>query len=91
MRISEELSEKINILISNDDKLKEKLLVGDADAIQRIGIMSDRRISSEDIVEAYENNNIDELYEKAKKTVELRKVYKELCNLYAKRNGLEER
>ena len=35
-------------------------------------------VEPEDVIEAYESNNMDYLYNQAKKMVELQKIYKEL-------------
>ena len=85
MNTSKELQEKINLLFKNNDELRERLLAGDANAIREIGLMSQKGMNPEDIVDAYESNDSETmkyLYEKAKKLVELQKLYKDLCLEY---------
>ena len=85
MNISKELQEKINLLFKNNEELRERLLSGDANAIREIGSISQKGMNPEDIVAAYESNDSEAmkyLYEKAKKLVELQKLYKDLCLEY---------
>mgnify|MGYP003292326837 CR=1 FL=1 len=97
MNISKELQEKINLLFKNNEELRVSLLEGDANAIRQIGSISQKGMNPEDIVVAYESNDSETmkyLYEKAKKLIELQKVYKDLCLEYynkSKRSGNEER
>ena len=96
MNISKELQEKINLLLKNNEELRAKLLVGDANAIKEIGSISQKGMNPEDIVDAYESNDSETmkyLYEKAKKIVELQKLYRDLCLEYSKskKNENEER
>ena len=87
MNISKELQEKINILLENNEEVKKKVLEGDADTIKQIGSVSQKGINPEDIISAYESNDSEEIkkvYNKAKKQVALREVYKELCEAYSK-------
>ena len=84
MNTSEELKRKINILFKNNEEVRNKLLAGDADTIRKIGVMSQKEINTEDIVDAYESNDdtMEYIYNKAQKLVELQKLYKELCLAY---------
>lgn len=95
MSLSKELQEKINILFESDDETRKKLLACDADTIRQIGSLSQKGINPEDIIYAYESNDtaMARLYENAKKIVELKKLYKDLCLEYSKvkRNDNEER
>ena len=96
-QISDELKEKIEISFKNYGDLKNKLLSGDVYAIRQVCIMSQKNIAPEDVIEAYESNNMDYLYNQAKKMVKLQEIYKELCDTYALYNmhkendSLEER
>ena len=81
--ITDELKEKIEEIIKNNTDLKNKILSGDGDAIRQIGIEAQKRIYPEDIVKAYESNNIDYLYKQAKKLVTMKEMYLELCDAYA--------
>ena len=86
MTFSKELQEKINLLFSNNKELKDKLLRGDPDTIRDIGSISQKGIDPEDIVVAFESNDdeiMDYLYKKAKRTLELNKLYRELCVAYS--------
>ena len=83
MNISYELKEKIERNFKGYKKdFKNKLLSCDAKAIKQVGIMSHKMIAPEDIVEAYESGNIDYLYNQAKKMIELKKIYNELCEAH---------
>lgn len=81
-QIPDELKEKIEINFKIYSDLKNKLLSGDLDAIRQVGIMSQKGIAPEDVIEAYESNNMDYLYNQAKKKVKLQEIYKELCDVY---------
>lgn len=89
MNISKELQKKINVLLNNNEDLKEKILEGDSTAISQVGLISQKGIRAEDIVDAYEKNDTEtmkNLYEKAKRILELQELYKELCLAYYKGN-----
>lgn len=89
MNISEELKGKINLLFKNNEVVRKKLLLGDADTIREIGMLSQKGINPVDVVDAYESNSGDTmkyLYNKAKKIVELQKLYRELCLEYYKQS-----
>lgn len=88
--ISDELKEKIKINFKDYSDLKNKLLSGDAETIRQIGIDSQKGIEPEDVIEAYESNNMEYLYKQAKKMVELKKIYIELCDAYISKNTDEE-
>ena len=85
MNISEELERKINLLFKNNEEVRDKLLARDADTIREIGSISQKGISPSDVIDAYESNNEEAMkyiYDKAKKLIELQKVYKDLCIEY---------
>lgn len=82
MVLSSEIQNKIKILFENDSVIREQLLSGDADAIRKIGSMSQKGINPEDIVAAFESNDPDTmnyLYVQSKRLIELHELYKELC------------
>ena len=82
MNISKELQEKINLMFKNNEELRKRLLVGDANAIREVGSLSQKGINPEDIVDAYESNDSETmkyLYKKAQIQIELQKLYRELC------------
>ena len=89
MQVSEELKQKVEKYYKNNIELKNKLLSGDAEAIRQMGIWAQKGISPEDVVEVYETDNIDYLYRQAKKKMELREVYNELCKAYALHSSSE--
>lgn len=87
MNISNELQKKINVLLNNNEELKVKILEGDSAAISQIGVISQKGIRAEDIVDAYEKNDAEtmkNLYKKAKRVLELQELYRELCQAYYK-------
>lgn len=86
MNFPKDLQDKINLLFQNDKNIREKLLSGDADVIRHIGSISQKGISPEDIVLAFDSKDsdtMDYLYKKAKKMVELKQLYKDLCIAYS--------
>ena len=89
MNLSKEVQEKINILFENNEEIRGKLLEGDTETIRQIGLESQKGMNPEDIVDAYESNDdkiMEYLYKKAKKLVELQRLYKDLCLEYSKEN-----
>ena len=86
MKISKELQERVNLHFKNNEEIRESILIGDVNAIRRIAsVLSLDRVKTEDIVTAYESNDseaIKNLYEKAKRLIELEKLYKDLCLEY---------
>lgn len=89
MNVSKELQERINMLFKDNEEIKEKLLACDADTIRQIGSASQKGMKPEDIIYAYESNDseiMEYVYKKAKKLVELQKLYKDLCLEYSKAN-----
>lgn len=89
-QIPDELKERIEINLKAYSDLKNKLLSGDANTIRQIGMMSQKGINPKDVIEAYESNNMEYLYNQAKKMVEFKKIYEELCELYALHNTHKE-
>ena len=49
MNISKELQEKINLIFKNNEELRKRLLVGDANAIREVGLISQKCMNPEDI------------------------------------------
>ena len=89
MNLSKELQETINELFENNEEIKGKLLSGDVDTIRKIGSVSQKGMEPDEIVNAYESNDsemMENVYKKAKKLVELQKLYKDLCLEYNKAN-----
>jgi len=74
MAISKETQEKINFLFKTNPEMIEKLYRCDADAIREIGSLSQKGINPDDVIVAYESgnpNNIEYLYQRAKRLVGL--------------------
>ena len=94
MNISKELKKKMNVILKNNGELKDKILKGDVDAIRQITLMARKEyINPEYIVEAYEKNDakkMEIIYKKAKREVELQKLYRELCRAYYEENIIDE-
>lgn len=91
MKISDELKEKIEETFSNNEKIKNKLLSGDGDTIRDIGVIAHRGINPEEIIEKFDDDNAEYIYQKAKKMIEMQKIYKELCDCYTTSKNPEER
>ena len=68
MNISKELQEKINLIFKNNEELRKRLLVGDANAIREVGSISQKCMNPEDIVDAYESNDSETMKYLYKKT-----------------------
>ena len=94
MILSNEVQNKIKILFENDSETREQLLLGNAEAVRKIGSISQKGINPEDIVKAFESNNqntMNALYNESKRLVELRELYKELCyEFYQNKEHLED-
>ena len=85
MYISKEIKEKITLLFKTDHEMIEKLYNCDVSAIREIGILSHKGINPNDVIVAYESENqsaINDIYQQAKRLVELQELYKELCYEY---------
>ena len=82
MKISNELKKRIEKAFIRNNELRIQLLSGNVDAIHEIGIRSQKNIEPEDVIEAYESDSMDYLYKQAKKMVELKKLYEDLCDYY---------
>lgn len=52
---------------------------------------SKRGIDPEEIIEKFDDNNSEYIYQKAKKMLEMQKIYKELCDYYTISKNSEER
>ena len=82
MVFSNEIQNKIKVLFKNDSETREQLLSGNADAVRKIGSISQKGINPEDVVIAFESNDPDTmnyLYNQSKRLVEIHELYKELC------------
>ena len=82
MKLPNELAEKVERYFHFDEKLKNRLLRGDVEAIRDVGMIAQSKINPEDVIEAYESDCIEYLYQKAKKKVTLEKLYHELVDWY---------
>lgn len=89
MILSKEIQDTIKILFKNNPIMKEKLLSLDPDAIREIGSTAQRGIPFEDVIDAYESKdpqNLEYLYNKAKRQASLQKLYNDLCYAYYEAN-----
>ena len=88
MSISKKTQESINSLFKTNPGMIEKLYKCDPDAIRQIGSISQKGISPDDVVVAYESGDsstMSYLYRQAKRLVKLQELYKELCFEYYKK------
>ena len=81
---NEELTEKIKRLYSNDEEKRNKILEGDTNVISTM--TSNINFTPDMIVKAFEEKNIDNLYEEAKRRSEIIKLYHDLCIAYSENN-----
>jgi len=79
MEIPDEIKERIESTLKNDQTLRDRLLAGDEQAVKEIGITSQRGIPAKDIVSAFEMGNQEYIYRKAKHLKELERIYRILC------------
>ena len=84
---NEEIRERVLKIYSNDPETAKRILEGDREVIQRMGIGC--RFESDDIIDAYENNKIEELYQKAKRQKEIEKLYHDLCYAIVDHNDVK--
>lgn len=89
LKISNELKIKIENLFQDNEKLKKDLLSGNPNAIQKIAIIGDDKIAPEDVIIAYESNDMENIYQEAQKKLAIKKLYKELCEAYWKETADE--
>ena len=84
MQWSVKINKKIRELFKDNEELMNRLLSDDSnirnEAIREIGLNSNQGFTSEEIICAYNNKKIDELYKKAKKNTEIRILFYELIN-----------
>ena len=88
MSISKKTQESINSLFETTPEMVEKLYKCDAEAIRKIGSISQRGINPDDVVVTYESGDpsaMNNLYQQAKRLVGLQELYKELCFEYYKK------
>lgn len=86
MKISDRLKEKIEKVLYDNEKMKNSLLSGDVEMIKQIGIISQKGFDPKEIVESFENDSTENLYNKAKQRIELQEIFKEILNeLYIER------
>ena len=90
IRISNKLKDKIEKNFKDKKELKNGLLSGNADIISKIGVLAQKGIDPKEIVKSYENDEMEKLYKKANKMIEIQDIYNELCYAIAKTNLEEE-
>lgn len=84
MEISNELKEEIEKYISNK-RLVKRLLSLDPKAISYLGRASQSGIKPKEVIEAYNNNNMDAIYKLANKKIKLEEIYNELILIYSEK------
>ena len=83
MSFSEQLQQKIMNLFNDDEVYRDKLLVGDAEAIR--DLLRQTTIGPEDVVAAFESNDtnvMNNLYHRCKRLVEVQTLYTQMCLEY---------
>ena len=78
---SEELVIKIKKLYSEDKETMKKLLDGDEESIRKLAY--NYKFTPDEIIDAYEQGKIEELYKSAQRQKEIFKLYHELCLEYS--------
>ena len=81
MNISDDLNDRINRYVL-DKELKGKIIEGDAEAIRRIGIMGDKGLRAEELLNIINDHESEDalriIKQKAEARIEQRKIYNEL-------------
>ena len=88
MIFSRETDERINTLFKTNEEMRKRLFACDANAIREIGFLAQTKVDPEDVIDAIESNDPDTLnylLNKAKKLVELKTLYKDMCNEFYKK------
>ena len=94
MILSRETQERIKELFKGNEEMKVKLLSADPDAIREVGVLSQMRITPEDVVSSFDSNDkeaMQNLYNKAKIMLGLRDLYKIMCEEYSRNTINKER
>lgn len=81
MNISDDLNDRINRYVL-DKELKGKIIEGDAEAIRKIGIMGDKGLRAEELLNIINDHESEDalriIKQKAEARIEQRKIYNEL-------------
>ncbi|MBR3249071.1 MAG: hypothetical protein IKF83_00010 [Clostridia bacterium] len=88
MKISKELKEEIEKYISNKG-LVNRLLSLNPKAIAYLGQISQSGIKPKEVIEAYNNNDMDAIYKLANKKIKLEEIYNELILIYSEKIASE--
>lgn len=91
MKIPKEVKEKIKELFKDNEEFRDKLLLGDPNAIRML-IPRRAGIDPIKVVKAVESNDINamrQLYREAKRMVELQELYQKLCLAYCKDSNID--
>ena len=84
---SKEFQDRVSELFENSLDIKEKLISGDGEIGFLILEIATKDISSERIIEAYENNDMKSLYLEAKRIALAIKLLKEWKSIVFKQGG----
>ena len=87
MKVPKEIEEKIRTIFKYNEELKNQLLNGDESAIQQLAIISGMGFDSKDIVESFDCGTEQYLYKKAKEMLQIRELYRDLCQWHVLRSA----
>lgn len=79
--MNEELVKSINMLFKEDAEYACRLLDLDGESIREL-ITKKEKITDEEIVNAIENNDLENIYQKAKRNVLIQKLYIDLIQAH---------
>ena len=92
MGFSLETEEKIKLLFKNNIQMRDRLLACDADAIREVGSIAQKGLEAEDVVAAFDSKDpetMSYLYNQARRVLELKALYKQMCLEYYQIVGAE--
>ena len=82
--MNEELVKSIKMLFKEDTEYACRLLYLDGESIREL-ITKKEKITDEEIVNAIENNDLENIYQKAKRNVLIQKLYIDLIQVYSEK------
>lgn len=78
MELNENLQNKIKEMFKNNINIQNRLLSGDYSILDDVVSYCMQGFTVEEVIIAYENNTMEDLYEKAKKKKDIIDLYNEL-------------
>ena len=75
MELTEDIVNEINEIFADNLEMKKKLFDMDRETIIELGLNGNKKFTAEDIIDCYENNNLDYLYKEALKRKKLSVLY----------------